>query len=53
MDDQPDLTPPTAPYADFETRTAYGIAVVLSERPELREVMRPAALIDESLRWCA
>lgn len=49
---EPDLTPPTTATA-FEIRVAYGIGRVLGRRPELREVMAPAALLDESLRWCA
>jgi hypothetical protein len=39
--------------ADFESRLRFGLSEVLSERPELREVLPLAALMDDALRWCA
>jgi hypothetical protein len=39
--------------ADFESRLRLGLSEVLTERPELREVLPLAALIDDALRWCA
>ena len=38
---------------DFESRLRFGLSEVLNERPELREVLPLAALMDEALRWCA
>ena len=38
---------------DFESRLRFGLNEVLSERPELREVLPLAALMDDALRWCA
>ena len=39
--------------ADFEGRLRVGLSEVLQERPELREVLPLAAMIDDSVRWCA
>jgi len=44
---RPDIQP------DFESRLRYGLNEVLTERPELREVLPLAALMDDALRWCA
>jgi hypothetical protein len=44
---RPDIQP------DFESRLRYGLSEVLTERPELREVLPLAALMDDALRWCA
>lgn len=38
---------------DFESRLRFGLHEVLNERPELREVLPLAALMDDALRWCA
>jgi hypothetical protein len=38
---------------DFESRLRRGLNEVLSERPELREVLPLAALMDDALLWCA
>jgi hypothetical protein len=38
---------------DFESRLRLGLSEVLHERPELREVLPLAALMDDALRWCA
>jgi hypothetical protein len=38
---------------DFESRLRFGLSEVLNERPELREVLPMAALMDDALRWCA
>lgn len=38
---------------DFECRLRFGLSEVLNERPELREVLPLAALMDDALRWCA
>jgi hypothetical protein len=38
---------------DFESRLRFGLNEVLSERPELREVLPLASLMDDALRWCA
>jgi hypothetical protein len=38
---------------DFESRLRFGLSEVLTERPELREVLPLAALMDDALRWCA
>lgn len=38
---------------DFESRLRFGLSEVLNERPELREVLPLAALMDDALRWCA
>ena len=38
---------------DFESRLRFGLSEVLHERPELREVLPLAALMDDALRWCA
>ncbi|MGY2877110.1 hypothetical protein ACVW00_004300 [Marmoricola sp. URHA0025 HA25] len=38
---------------DFESRLRLGLNGVLNERPELREVLPLAALMDDALRWCA
>jgi hypothetical protein len=38
---------------DFETRMRFGLSVVLDERPELREVLPLAAMMDDSVKWCA
>ena len=44
-----DVTAPT----DFEGRLRFGLSEVLTERPELREVLPLAAMMDDALRWCA
>jgi hypothetical protein len=38
---------------DFESRLRYRLSEVLSERPELREVLPLAAMMDDTVRWCA
>jgi len=38
---------------DFESRVRYGLSEVLAERPELRDLLPLAALMDDELRWCA
>ncbi|HEX7717996.1 MAG TPA: hypothetical protein VF416_11945 [Marmoricola sp.] len=39
--------------ADFESRLRFGLSEVLSERPELREALPLAAMMDDAVRWCA
>lgn len=39
--------------ADFEERLRFGLSETLSERPELREVLPLAAMLDDAVRWCA
>lgn len=41
------------PNADFETRLRFGLSLVLSERPELRDALPLAAMMDDAVRWCA
>ena len=41
------------PPADFESRMRFGLSAVLTEHPELREVLPLAAMMDDSVRWCA
>lgn len=48
MDKKYDETP-----ADFEGRLRFGLSETLSEHPELREVLPLAAMLDDSVRWCA
>jgi hypothetical protein len=52
---QPELRPARHPdiQPDFESRLRLGLSEVLHERPELREVLPLAALMDDALRWCA
>jgi hypothetical protein len=38
---------------DFESRLRYGLSEVLSERPELRDALPLAAMMDDAVRWCA
>jgi len=38
---------------DFESRLRFGLSEVLSERPELRQVLPLAAMMDDAVRWCA
>jgi len=40
-------------HADFESRLRYGLSEVLQERPELRDTLPLAAMLDDSVRWCA
>jgi hypothetical protein len=39
--------------SNFEAEVLLGLTRVLAERPELREVLPRAAVMDEALRWCA
>ena len=39
--------------ADFESRMRFGLSEVLTEHPELREVLPLAAMMDDAVRWCA
>jgi hypothetical protein len=39
--------------ADFESRLRRGLSAVLSERPELRDALPLAAMMDDATRWCA
>jgi len=39
--------------ADFEGRLRRGLSAVLTEHPELREVLPLAAMMDDAVRWCA
>ena len=43
-----DTVPP-----DFESRLRLGLSLVLSEHPELRDALPLAAMMDDSVRWCA
>ncbi len=45
---QPDVIQP-----DFESRLRFGLSAVLSERPELRDTLPLAAMMDDAVRWCA
>jgi hypothetical protein len=38
---------------DFESRMRFGLSEVLSERPELRDALPLAAMMDDAVRWCA
>jgi len=38
---------------DFESRLRFGLSEVLSERPELRDALPLAAMMDDAVRWCA
>jgi hypothetical protein len=38
---------------DFESRLRCRLSEVLARRPELREVLPLAALMEEAVRWCA
>lgn len=38
---------------DFETKLLFGLSEVLAERPELRDVLPRAAMMDDAIRWCA
>ena len=48
-----DLTQVDRRFTDFETRLRFGLSEVLHERPELREALPLAAMLDDSVRWCA
>lgn len=39
--------------SDFEAKLRFGLSEVLHERPELREALPLAAMMDDALRWCA
>ena len=41
------------PQWGFESRLRLGVSIVLHERPELREALPFAAMMDDSARWCA
>jgi hypothetical protein len=47
------MNQPETASADFESRLRYGLSAVLNERPELREVLPLAAMMDDTVRWCA
>lgn len=38
---------------DFESRLRFGLSEVLTERPELRDALPLAAMMDDAVRWCA
>ena len=38
---------------DFESRLRLGLSELLTEHPELRDVLPLAAMMDDSVRWCA
>jgi hypothetical protein len=38
---------------DFESRMRFGLSEVLNERPELRDALPLAAMMDDAVRWCA
>jgi hypothetical protein len=38
---------------DFESRLRYGLSEVLNERPELRDALPLAEMMDDAVRWCA
>ena len=38
---------------DFESRLRRGLSEVLNERPELRDALPLAAMMDDAIRWCA
>ena len=42
-----------ATQSDFEGRLRRGLSEVLTEHPELREVLPLAAMMDDAVRWCA
>jgi hypothetical protein len=37
----------------FESRLRLGVSNVLHQRPELRDALPFAAMMDDSARWCA
>lgn len=39
--------------SEFETKLLFGLSEVLAERPELRDVLPRAAMMEEAVRWCA
>ena len=39
--------------SDYECRMRFGLSEVLSEHPELRNVLPLAAMMDDAIRWCA
>lgn len=39
--------------SEFEAKLRLGLSEVLAERPELRDVLPRAAMMDDALRWCA
>lgn len=41
------------PQWGFESRLRLGVSTVLHERPELRDALPFAAMMDDSARWCA
>jgi hypothetical protein len=50
---RPELVRAELAQADFETRLRFGLSEVLNERPELRDALPLAAMMDDALRWCA
>jgi hypothetical protein len=47
------MNQPESVQPDFESRLRYGLSAVLNERPELRDVLPLAAMMDDTVRWCA
>lgn len=39
--------------ADFESRLRFGLSEILAERPELRDVLPLATMMDDAVRWSA
>jgi hypothetical protein len=50
---QSDQTRSGVPQSDFESRMRYGLSEVLNERPELRDALPLASMMDDAVRWCA
>jgi hypothetical protein len=50
---QTDLSPSNLSQPDFESRMRFGLSEVLNERPELRDALPLAAMMDDAVRWCA
>jgi hypothetical protein len=48
---QPDRSSLSQP--DFESRMRFGLSEVLHDRPELRDALPLAAMMDDAVRWCA
>lgn len=39
--------------SEFEAKLRFGLSEVLAERPELRDVLPRAAMMDDAVRWSA
>jgi hypothetical protein len=39
--------------SEFEAKLLSGLSEILAERPELRDLLPRAAMMEEAVRWCA